>query len=101
MVEAPDPVPGHGELRIAVHAAGVNFADILIRLGLYPDGPPPPCVVGYEVAGIIEEAGPAVTRYRKGDRVLAFTWCTTAEGSTSRKGPSRKASPDPGPYMRS
>src|SRR3954469_21174480 len=73
MIEASDPVPGRGELRIAVHASGVNFADILIRLGLYPDGPLPPCVVGYEVAGVIEEAGPAVTQFREGDRVLAFT----------------------------
>ena len=37
--EAPDPVPGEGEVRIRVRAAGVNFADILARLGLYPDAP--------------------------------------------------------------
>ena len=34
--EAPDPVPGQGEVRIRVEASGVNFADILGRLGLYP-----------------------------------------------------------------
>ena len=47
--EAPDPTPGEGELRVAVRASGVNFADILARLGLYPDAPKPPVVVGYEV----------------------------------------------------
>jgi NADPH:quinone reductase-like Zn-dependent oxidoreductase len=37
--EAPDPIPGPGEIRIAVAAAGVNFTDVLARLGLYPDAP--------------------------------------------------------------
>ncbi|HEY3886741.1 MAG TPA: alcohol dehydrogenase, partial [Vicinamibacterales bacterium] len=50
--EAPDPVPGPGEVRIRVRASGVNFADVLARIGLYPDAPPPPVVVGYEVAGV-------------------------------------------------
>ena len=50
--EGPDPVPGVGEVRIRVRAAGINFADILARLGLYPDAPKPPCVVGYEVGGM-------------------------------------------------
>jgi len=57
--EAPDPVPGPGELRIRVAAAGVNFADILARIGLYPDAPPLPAVVGYEVAGTVDAVGPA------------------------------------------
>ena len=51
MREAPDPSPGDGDIRIRVRAAGINFADILARLGLYPDAPKPPMVVGYEVAG--------------------------------------------------
>ena len=38
--QAPDPEPGPGEARIRVEASGVNFADILGRLGLYPDLPP-------------------------------------------------------------
>jgi len=71
--EAPDPVPGHGEVRIAVRAAGVNFADILARVGLYPDAPKPPCVVGYEVAGYLDAIGPGVSSRRMGDRVLALT----------------------------
>lgn len=71
--EAPEPTPGPGEVRIAVRAAGVNFADILARVGLYPGAPKPPCVVGYEVAGVVDAVGPGTTRYRAGDRVIAFT----------------------------
>jgi NADPH:quinone reductase-like Zn-dependent oxidoreductase len=71
--EGPDPVPGPGEVRIAVRAAGVNFADLLARVGLYPDAPKPPCVVGYEVCGYIDAVGAGVTTRRIGDRVLALT----------------------------
>ena len=49
--EAPDPEPKAGEIRIRVEAAGVNFADLMARMGLYPDAPKLPSVVGYEVAG--------------------------------------------------
>ncbi len=55
--EAPDPMPGPGEVRVRVAASGVNFADILARIGLYPDGPPLPAVVGYEVAGVVDAVG--------------------------------------------
>jgi NADPH:quinone reductase-like Zn-dependent oxidoreductase len=48
--EAPDPEPLPGEVRVRVRASGINFADILARMGLYPDAPPLPAVVGYEVA---------------------------------------------------
>ena len=71
--EAPDPDPGEGEVRIRVRAAGINFADVLARLGLYPDAPKPPCVVGYEVAGRIDAVGRAVTGFHDGDRVVALT----------------------------
>ena len=57
MRESSEPAPGEGELRIRVRAAGINFADILARLGLYPDAPKPPLVVGYEVAGRIDAIG--------------------------------------------
>jgi NADPH:quinone reductase-like Zn-dependent oxidoreductase len=67
------PDPDAGEIRIAVRAAGVNFADVLARMGLYPDAPKPPCVVGYEVAGAVDAVGTGVTRFRVGDRVLALT----------------------------
>ncbi|HUM18422.1 MAG TPA: alcohol dehydrogenase catalytic domain-containing protein [Candidatus Nitrosotalea sp.] len=55
--DAPDPQPGTRELRVRVHASGINFADILVRQGLYPDAPKPPCVVGYEVSGRVDAAG--------------------------------------------
>jgi NADPH:quinone reductase-like Zn-dependent oxidoreductase len=71
--EGPDPVPGEGEVRIRVRAAGVNFADVLARLGLYPDAPKPPVVVGYEVAGRIDGVGRSVTGFHDGDRVVALT----------------------------
>ena len=73
MRDAPDPVPGDGDVRIAVRAAGVNFADVLARLGLYPDAPKPPVVVGYEVSGVIDAIGSGVTTHREGDRVVALT----------------------------
>ena len=57
----PDPRVTPGTVRIAVRAIGVNFADVLARQGLYPDCPKPPVVVGYEVAGVVEEAGEGVT----------------------------------------
>ena len=71
--EAPDPSPRDGEIRIRVRAAGVNFADVLARLGLYPDAPKPPLVVGYEVAGRIDALGKSVTGFTEGDRVVALT----------------------------
>jgi synaptic vesicle membrane protein VAT-1 len=73
VTEVADPVPRHGEVRIDVRAAGVNFADIMARLGLYPDAPRPPVVVGYEVAGVVDAVGSGATPFRPGDRVLAFT----------------------------
>ncbi|NIA31945.1 MAG: zinc-binding dehydrogenase, partial [Actinobacteria bacterium] len=71
--ESTDPEPGHGQVLIRVKAAGVNFADILARQGLYPDAPKPPCVVGYEVAGIIEKTGDGVDDSLKNKSVLALT----------------------------
>jgi NADPH:quinone reductase-like Zn-dependent oxidoreductase len=71
--ERPDPVAGPGEVRIAVRAAGINFADTMARVGLYPDAPKPPCVLGYEVAGEVESVGEGVTDFSPGDRVMAGT----------------------------
>jgi len=71
--ERPDPSVGPGEVRIAVKAAGVNFADTMARVGLYPDAPKPPCVMGYEVAGTIESLGEGVDTLAVGDRVIAGT----------------------------
>ena len=72
--ERPDPPPPTaGQVRIAVRAAGVNFADHLARVGLYPDAPKPPSVVGYEVAGTIAAVGEGVDPARVGQRVVAGT----------------------------
>jgi NADPH:quinone reductase-like Zn-dependent oxidoreductase len=71
--ERPDPVAGPGQVRIAVRAAGINFADTMARVGLYPDAPKTPCVLGYEVAGEIESAGEGVDDLQPGDRVMAGT----------------------------
>src|SRR4029079_8182478 len=71
--ETATPSPGPGEVRIAVRAAGVNFADVLARVGLYPDAPKPPLVVGYEVAGHVDAVGSGVTRVAAGDRVVGLT----------------------------
>jgi NADPH:quinone reductase-like Zn-dependent oxidoreductase len=71
--QVPEPKPGKGEVVIQVKAAGLNFADILARQGLYPDGPKKPCVMGYEVAGVIEEVGDGVDRSIIGTPVVAMT----------------------------
>lgn len=71
--EKPDPKPGPGEILVEVRAAGLNFADILARQGLYPDGPKKPCVMGYEVAGVISEVGQDVDASIVGTEVLAMT----------------------------
>jgi NADPH:quinone reductase-like Zn-dependent oxidoreductase len=60
-------------VRIAVRAAGINFADTMARIGLYPDAPKPPAVLGYEVAGEVESVGEGVTDISVGDRVMAGT----------------------------
>lgn len=68
-----DPGPGKGEVLIRVKAAGLNFADILARQGLYPDGPKKPCVMGYEVAGIVAAVGDEVDQSLIGKPVVAMT----------------------------
>lgn len=70
-VEVPEVPVGPGDLRIAVSAAGVNFADLQMRMGLYPEAPRPPFVPGFEVAGVVSEVGAAVRGFRRGQRVLA------------------------------
>src|SRR5215204_2367665 len=71
--EKPDPAPGAGEVMIRVRAAGLNFADILSRQGLYPDSPPKPCVMGYEVSGVVEKLGQSVNSDFIGKSVVALT----------------------------
>ncbi len=71
--EAPDPLPQAGEVRVRVEAAGVNFADVMGRLGIYPDLPPMPVVVGYEVAGRVDAVGNGVETDWVGRDVAALT----------------------------
>ncbi|MFI4991835.1 MAG: medium chain dehydrogenase/reductase family protein [Solirubrobacterales bacterium] len=71
--EQSDPPLGSGEVRIDVAAAGINFADVMARMGLYQDAPKTPCVVGYEVAGTILELGDGVEGLTPGQRVFAGT----------------------------
>jgi len=70
--ETPDPTPGPGEVRVKVHAAGLNFAEVMARQGLYPDAPKPPSIVGYEAAGVIDALGEGVTEPAVGTRVMAL-----------------------------
>ncbi|HEX2393428.1 MAG TPA: medium chain dehydrogenase/reductase family protein [Solirubrobacterales bacterium] len=67
------PAPDRGEVRIAVAAAGVNFADLMARMGIYPPAPRPPFVLGYEVAGAVEAVGDGVDTAWIGRRVAANT----------------------------
>jgi NADPH:quinone reductase-like Zn-dependent oxidoreductase len=67
---AEDPEPGPNEVRVRVAACGLNFAEISARQGIYPDAPKPPCVVGYEGAGVIDAIGSGVLGLPVGTRVL-------------------------------
>lgn len=71
--ELPEPRPGEGEVGIRVDFSGVNFADLLQRLGLYGHAPKRPYVPGFEVAGTIAEVGQGVREFRPGQRVAALT----------------------------
>jgi putative PIG3 family NAD(P)H quinone oxidoreductase len=71
--DRPDPVPGKGELLVAVHAAGINGADMMQRKGRYPAPPDAPAdIPGLELAGEVMELGPGASRFAVGDRVMAI-----------------------------
>ncbi len=70
--QRPDPTPQPGQVLVRVKRAGLNFADISARVGLYPDAPKFPMVMGYEVSGVIEALGSDVTTLAKGDRVVSM-----------------------------
>src|SRR6266478_5164586 len=67
-----DPEAGEGQVRVRVKAAGINFADLAARMGMYPDAPPIPCVIGYEAAGVVDQVGKGVSDFAVGDRVLGM-----------------------------
>ncbi len=71
--EAPDPAAEAGQVVVETRAAGINFADVLARQGLYPDAPGMPCVVGYEIAGVVREIGAGVEGFKVGDKVFGMT----------------------------
>lgn len=71
--ETDDPPASAGTLRVRVRASGINFADILARQGLYPDAPKLPCVVGYEVSGVVDAVGADVDRAWLGREVFGLT----------------------------
>jgi putative PIG3 family NAD(P)H quinone oxidoreductase len=70
--EVPDPVPGPGEVLLAVRATAVNRADLMQREGHYPPPPGVSEVLGLEVAGEVVEVGPGVSGWGAGDRAMAL-----------------------------
>lgn len=71
--EETRPTISENEVLIDVHCTGLNFADVVTRQGRYPDAPPLPSVIGYDVAGIVIEKGSKVNHVQVGDRVTALT----------------------------
>jgi NADPH2:quinone reductase len=70
--DVPVPAPGPGQVLVRVKTAGINYADIMQRVGLYPNGPQPPYGAGFEISGIVEEVGEEVTQWKPGDAVMGF-----------------------------
>lgn len=73
VVKGSQPQPQSGEVLIRTHFAGINFADIMTRLGLYSGAPKLPAIPGFEVAGEVEQTGPGVNEFHPSDQVLAMT----------------------------
>jgi NADPH:quinone reductase-like Zn-dependent oxidoreductase len=68
--ETDDPTPREGEVRVRARLCGLNFAEVSAKKGLYPDAPKPPCVLGYEGAGVVDALGEGVREPEVGTRVL-------------------------------
>ena len=71
VTEMPMPEPKQGQVRVKVAFAGINFADLLMRLGFYQPRPPYPFTPGYEVSGVIDALGDAESQFTIGQRVVA------------------------------
>jgi len=80
LADIPSPEPGPGQVRLAVHAAGLNFADVLQLRGSYQVKPPLPYTPGIELAGVVDAIGPGVSDLKHGDRVMgSLSWGAFAE----------------------
>jgi len=80
VVEDAEPIPGPGEVRVRVLAAGVSFTDSQLRAGTYLGVPKPPFTPGYELVGVVDAVGPGCSRLREGNRVASLTvWGAYAE----------------------
>jgi NADPH2:quinone reductase len=71
--DVPSPAPGPGEVVVSMHAASVNFPDVLIIQNKYQVKPPLPFSPGSEMSGVVKQVGEGVTRFAPGDRVMAVT----------------------------
>lgn len=71
-VERPRPVPGEGEMLVRVRATGINRMDVIQRQGNYPLPADATDVLGVELAGVVESLGSGVSRFKRGDRVMAL-----------------------------
>ncbi|MDX1742993.1 MAG: NADPH:quinone oxidoreductase family protein [Ruegeria sp.] len=67
------PHPQGGQVRVAIKACGLNFADLLMQKGTYQDTPPAPFTQGMEVAGVVDAIGPGVTHLKAGDRIAVYS----------------------------
>ena len=71
--DVPDPEPAEHQVLVKVKCIGLNFAEILGRLGIYPSIPDPPFVPGIEFSGVVERTGARVRGFKRGDRVAGFS----------------------------
>ena len=71
VADMPMPEPKSGQVRVKVAFAGINFADLLMRLGFYQPRPPYPFTPGYEVSGVIDSIGDDESEFTVGQRVVA------------------------------
>ncbi len=67
------PQPLEGQVRVAIKACGLNFADLLMQKGTYQDTPPAPFTQGMEIAGVVDAVGPGVSHLKAGDRIAVYS----------------------------
>ncbi|WP_425078660.1 NADPH:quinone oxidoreductase family protein [Ruegeria denitrificans] len=73
LCDVKTPEPGEGQVRVAIKACGLNFADLLMQTGAYQDTPPAPFTLGMEIAGVVDTVGPGVSTLRPGDRIAVYS----------------------------